>query len=330
MQFSKNSICYKETSSPYLQRYEMRLWFTLRDFETLEKREYVPSKVCTANRKKNIHRGQWKLLISEIQFLTSELSSLSQTALCVYVGACSGKGESHLPFLMQMFPATKWLLCDPLFDEYNLEPFEPLIEKGRVSIYTGSCTEETARAMNDYMLHNVQNEMSSLLDQIRARECELTLFISDLRSENADELTILNDMQLQYNIFHTLSHANSAILKFRPPYPDTSQSIIHPMFRDNVLTYPTGKIYWSVFGGVQTTETRIHIKQHSKMGYYDCSVYEQILYAFNMLERPTYDNMAQEATIQMYLCKFVQRPPKHSLQPATPTLKRKVNSPNNM
>lgn len=282
----------------------MRLWFSLRDFETLERLKYISSKECGVNKAKNVHRGQQKLLLSEIQFLTSELSSLSQVALCVYVGAASGQTKSHLPFLMDAFPATRWLLCDPLLQDSHTRTLQPYIDQKRVSLFTDFFTEKTARAVNEYMTGNTQNEMSHLLDHLNARECELTLLISDLRSENADEGVILDDMQLQYKMFLAMPCANSAILKFRPPYPDHSTSISHPIFRDNMLTYPMGKILWPIFGGVQTTESRMIIKHYTKLGQYDCSAYEQIMYAFNTLRRPVFDKDAQEKVFTKYSQKF--------------------------
>jgi len=298
----------------------MRLWFSLRDFETLEKRQYVSSTECGVNKAKNLHRGQQKLLMSEVQFLTTELASLSQVALCVYVGACSGYAQSHLPLLMNMFPATRWLLCDPLFEENHTRPLEPYRDQGRVSVYTDFFTEETARFVHDYMTGNTQNELSHLLDHLRARECELILFISDLRSENADEGVILDDMQLQYNMFLAMPCANSAILKFRPPYPNHSISISHPIFRDNILTYPMGKILWPIFGAAQTTESRMIVKHHTKLGQYDCSKYEEIMYAFNLLKRPIFDYEAQKNIVTKYSQKFNQHVPKEFLSRPRPQL----------
>ena len=61
-----------------------------------------------ASVEKGLHFGQRKLLLSEIEFLTS-IGDVTD-AIVVYAGAANG---SHLPFLFSLFPATKFVLIDP-------------------------------------------------------------------------------------------------------------------------------------------------------------------------------------------------------------------------
>lgn len=61
---------------------------------------------------KGLHFGQRKLLLSEIEFLSTIVVPrlTSRPAMCVYAGAANG---SHLPFLFELFPGVRWVLIDP-------------------------------------------------------------------------------------------------------------------------------------------------------------------------------------------------------------------------
>lgn len=56
------------------------------------------------------HIGQLKLQLSEIEFLTDELSNKGQPVIFVYAGSAP---SNHLPNVAELFPGVKFLLVDP-------------------------------------------------------------------------------------------------------------------------------------------------------------------------------------------------------------------------
>jgi hypothetical protein len=292
---------------------DLDMWFTVHDFKRLPKLEYTSSQQNNNyNRKKNHHWGQRKLFLSEIQFLTAEVQSLSQSVFCVYAGACPGDAQSHLPHILKMFPQTKWLLCDPAFTSRHSRQFQKYIEEKRVALLHEPFTENTAGAINSFMQTATENasaaqtHVQQLMEELQVRETTLTLFVSDLRSDT-DEKSILNDMLLQYKCFLAMPCANAGIFKFRPPYPDKVTGIDNELLEDGQrLRYFDGHIYWPIFGPVQTTESRLYVKQSSPQqeALYDIKTYEQIMSHFNFHARPAYDRQAENKVREEYRQKF--------------------------
>jgi cap2 methyltransferase len=303
----------KQVASVDTSNEGLHMWFTVHDFERLPKLGYTSSQENNNfNHRKNLHRGQRKLFLSEIQFLTAEVQSLSQSVFCVYAGASPGQAPSPLPRILEMFPQTKWLLCDPAFTPRHFKEFRKYIVKKQVALLDEIFTVDTARAINTFMQTATedasapQTRVQQLMEALQVRKDALTLFVSDLRSRT-DEESILNDMLLQYNCFVALPCANAGMFKFRPPYPDHVTNISHELLQDGQkLRYFDGQIYWPIFGPVQTTESRLHVKRSSaqKEALYDIKTYEQIMSHFNFHERPAYDMKAEKKVREDYLQKF--------------------------
>ena len=81
----------------------------------------------------------------------------------------------------------------------------------------------------------------------------------------------------------------------------------HELLQDGQkLRYFDGQIYWPIFGPVQTTESRLYVKQCSAQqeALYDIKTYEQIMSAFNADERPRYDEQAEKVVREDYRLKF--------------------------
>lgn len=78
----------------------------------------LPYRRRTDEPKSTLHWGQRKLLVAEIEFLTTYHS---QADVCVYIGAAPG---THIPFLAQLFPFLRFILVDPssfaISESYNV------------------------------------------------------------------------------------------------------------------------------------------------------------------------------------------------------------------
>lgn len=138
-----------------------------------------------------VHWGQRKLLMSEIEFLTTYAE---KGDIVVYAGAAPG---NHTYLLSLMFPFVKFYLIDP-------NPFY-CIETDRITIINELFTDKMAEEFSN--LGNV-------------------LFISDIRSASWQTMTssdvensILNDMLLQQN-WHLIMKPKMSMLKFRLPWKD--------------------------------------------------------------------------------------------------------------
>lgn len=214
--------------------------------------------------------------MSEIEFLTL-FAAPGKTV--VYAGAAPG---THIAFLSDMFPEIKFILIDPA-------PFT-VTSNDKIEIIQSLFTDEMATDLG--------TKYPGLL------------FISDVRSVDWElhndkevEEKVKNDMQMQQQ-WHLCLKPERSMLKFRLPWDAGS------------TTYLDGDIYLPVWGPVTTTETRLITKKNSTaMKRYDNKKYEQQLFYFNTVMRPSlykhnyngegidycYDCRAEVAIITNYL-----------------------------
>ena len=168
------------------------------DFHPLKYREskYIPEHVKSLLSPEN-HRGQLKLLLSEIEFLTRWYTPGD---LVIYIGAAPG---THLICLITMFPEIR-------FHVYDTGAFSnAIVNNTKVTIFSEYFTVESC------------NKPQYVGDNIRSR----ILLISDIRSETAGrptERNVFEDNNLTNDIVTTLN-PKAALLKFRCPFPETEQ-----------------------------------------------------------------------------------------------------------
>jgi hypothetical protein len=163
----------------------------------------------------NLHHGQRKLFISELQCLTHFLPQASSEAVVVYAGAAPG---IHIPFLLELFPGTEWHLYDPA--EFLVKP------SAAIHIHRELFTDEVARSW--------------------AGRCDI--FISDIRvpqkTEAEFEAQVALDMEAQAAWARLAAPRVGAMLKFRPPYvgPGAETDRGYDYLRGRVLfqTWPPG------------------------------------------------------------------------------------------
>jgi len=207
--------------------------------------------------KLNIHIGQRKLLISEIEFLTN-YGHLAK--LVVYAGAAHG---THIAYLSKLFPDHQFDLWDPATFIVK--------ETERIKIYNQLFLDQNAQ------------------DYAREKGGENILFISDVRSvqklnglgddqDNNDEWEneIVENMNMQEKWIKIIQPQMSMV-KFRLPY------------RSGKTTYLAGEIHFQAWAPQTSTETRYLISRSDVLAEntitFDHDCYNDQMFRFNWLTR---------------------------------------------
>ena len=212
-----------------------------------ERMTYTPRQLN--ERRLTVHRGQRKLLFSEIGALLKTDPQKNYTA--VYAGAAPG---IHTPFLSDLFPNVTFHLYDPA-------PFQ-IRESPRIRIFNAYFTDEVA------MNYAATSDL---------------IFICDIR-RTVEEENVWEDMLAQQR-WYEIMHPVITSLKFRLPWPGKSVLQNNP---DNTVEYLDGEIHLPIWGRHSTTETRLVIMGPSvTKRSYDCKVYEEEMSFFNRVVRPS-------------------------------------------
>lgn len=189
----------------------------------------------------NVHWGQVKLLISEIDFFINIPTLKEKGGIVVYAGAAGG---FHIPFLTKMFPNLLFILYDPA--NFGIDPTSNII------IRQEYFTDEIAR-----LYSNIPN----------------IYFISDIRldapnEENFEKMVWLNNQMNKKWI--SIIKPVSSMLKFRFPF-------IKPYTR----TFLNGNIRFQVFAPTTSAETRLIPFGEQSLKKYDTKIYEEQMTYFN-------------------------------------------------
>ena len=207
-----------------------------------------------------VHRGQRKLLMSEIAAL-NKLDPATKYTL-VYAGAAPG---IHIPFLSSLFPNVTFHLYDPSVFEI------PANDKIRLyrCYFTDLVAESFAETAN-------------------------LVFICDIRRDPREQF-VLEDMLAQQR-WHNIMKPVLTSLKFRLPWPtadadfDALPEFDAKLVDDNLcVTYLNGEIHLPIWGRQSTTECRLVIAKGvcPSTRQYDCVKYEQQMSFFNRRTRPS-------------------------------------------
>ena len=190
---------------------------------------YRGGKSFTVAKWYNLHHGQRKLFVSELQLLTLKLASATEAAVAVYAGAAPG---FHIPELRRLFPGVVWHLYDPA-------PF----------LYPHGTAE--AAGIHDYNEYFTDEVAASW-----AGRCDF--FVCDIRigTETGGaawspefEAQVARDMAAQDRWTRLARPRLGALLKFRPPYVDAGQEC--------TLDYIRGRVLWQTWPSKSSTEGRL-------------------------------------------------------------------------
>lgn len=231
--------------------------FYIRDDSVREK--YKPS----TSEKRNVHWGQRKLLLAEIEFLTLYWDNIKYPKInIVYAGAAPGR---HIPYLASLFEGTTWHLYDP-------RPFQIEPVKDKIILNNKLFLDEDAQYWREL-----------------GKKGEKCLFISDIRSSDFEstgeeelEKDVLNDMLMQMEWCKIIDPVK-AHLKFRLPYPKPNMK--------TELNYLDGDVLVQCWAPKSSTETRLVPKDNKTMKVWDSYDYEDKMYHHNNTIRNTYEYM---------------------------------------
>lgn len=276
----------------------------------------------------NIAIGQYKLLISELQFLTYFSNG---EGLIVYAGSSPGH---HLESLFKLFPQFIWHLYD--IRKFKVDNYD----KRKVKYFQKYFTDEEAyyysnnfRSNNVYFISDIRNvglEIYREIYQSRAEEfkaldinlrfTEKGILIKDKTVYNAEQEKlmkelhetveqkidqgVLDDMETQKRWLKIMK-PTVAQLKFRLPY----SNIRYPL-----ISYLNGKCFWGIFAKNRSSETRLVVYDYDNEVLWDTKKYDDQLYYHNLHRNKSYivnnkkynnyDEAAEHYMVIKYVNKF--------------------------
>jgi hypothetical protein len=220
---------------------------------------------------KNVHLGQRKLLLSEIQVLLKyyEISPDIHPVM-LYIGAAIG---THLVTLSKLFPHVKFILYDGSKIYKKLHSF-PNFEIHDSTTPINALDKGDTDSVNDgFFTTKKCMRWANKLDN------NSLIFVSDIRlTEDDFEGGVLRDLKLQETWVHILKPKLS-LLKFRPPYQAKN------------ISYLPGDIFYGIWPPPLSAETRLLVTQKDAIKkstkQYSFSDYEGLLYYHNKNRRTT-------------------------------------------
>jgi len=261
--------------------------------DTDERKEYVAREKKVTD---FMHHGQRKLLMSEIEFITTEYHKFKPNGkkILLYIGASTGQTSVHTYTLAKLFPEIEF----HLWDNNKKLP-------DKLKFYKKLYKFKNDKGV-DIGLNAVDIPVGSYGDKVKARikifkrwfsdedtkyyKNKNVLLVSDLRnpdikdtsdSQKSNQL-ILDDLKLQSDFFIDIKPV-SALFKFRLPWDN------------NKTKYLDGDIYLQAWETLRSTETRLIPKGwegkksgEPKMKEYDDLIYEQQMFYFNTETRFRY------------------------------------------
>ena len=200
--------------------------------------------------KPQLHWGQLKLMLSEIEFLNEVLkeyysdikNNKDKKIYFIYAGAAPGH---HIEYLSKMFPMIYFELYDP--NNFIVK------ESDKIKIHQDFFTNKIA-------------------DEWQEKKNIFLVFCSDIRREPATVENVKKDMDMQFEFWKHMK-PDLSIFKFRLPW------------YEGKTEYPEGKIFLQAFPGPNSTETRLLVKKNAKIIEYDNTQYENRCYYHNTVNR---------------------------------------------
>jgi SAM-dependent methyltransferase len=232
---------------------------------------------CDKYIKNNLHWGQRKLLLSEIEFLTLFYKSDTyrktpeNPIYVIYAGSSPG---AHIKYLWTLFPEVFFVLYDP-------REFDPSI--------TGKFSANHIHTHVQLFLDETASDWQSVDHQDKH-----VLLVSDIRTAEPETMTsdeverhIYQDNQMQKQWWYIMEPA-MAMFKFRLPWDEKTTE------------YPEGDIYLQIFPPLSSTESRLIVHDpKSPMKKYDHKEYEERMCRFNTVERSQeYNNILEDIQLE--------------------------------
>lgn len=216
--------------------------------------EGVKIKDPTKRRKIPQHLGQFKLLFTEIMFLTKK-SNKNNNNKVLYVGSAEGY---HIAKLADLFPYLKFDLWDP--GRFNIE------KRPNIEIFNKFFTKKDA--------YSYKNEGDNILFICDIRTLKIAEYVKQQDNEKIDNI-IDEDNQKQLEWVQIINPI-CAFLKFHPPY------------RPGKTKYFKGTIYLQPYSLI-ATEVRLLTNNYNDLTEYDNTEFDEKLAYFNFLIRSKFN-----------------------------------------
>ena len=227
-----------------------------------------------------LHWGQLKLLLSEIEFLTLVLKQYQQSGsnkqiTLVYAGAAPG---DHILVLAELFPTVNFVLYDP-------SPFNPaLYRKRRIVIFTGEAGMFKDTTASFWGSSNP------------AHEDKYIVFVTDIRNISVDRVSerekedlIQRDMVNQRR-WWSLMQPELATFKFRL------------RFTEGVTEYMEGVQYLQAYPTLMSAETRLVVKKGACSILYNHTQQEEQCFYHNSIVRPARHGNVYGVDVSNFRC----------------------------
>jgi hypothetical protein len=228
----------------------------------------------------NVHKGQRKLFLSEVLFLTKlydlKFIDESKKYILVYVGA--GPGH-HLIDIIKLFPKFTYHLYDTRFDS-GLDVFDNV--KLHLQFFNDSTCDR-------YIGENV-------------------IFISDIRHPSMSDFNepsaaqnpiIIRDQKMQ-EVWVRKILPVATMLKFRLPWLDNEAP----------YKYLDGEIYTQAYAPPNSTESRLIILDPTSTRKWSCNEYENKFFYINKVVRLSYkfgSTMNYDNAYIHWICDYFNR-----------------------
>jgi hypothetical protein len=248
-----------------------------------EQKKYAPQNSDTTGNSTNmnVHNGQRKLLISEVQLLTrvyDYMDDKKTPLLCVYAGAYPCL---HLTQLLVNFPDTFFVLIDPAFQASSRQASW---SRDRVVLCSTLFDDESATAVKNWTKgktgHYIHKALNTLQFPAGMQHNDNLVFVSDIRRDARNDAIIATEMTDQARWFR-LMNAKTGLMKFRLPYV-TSEFKEAGKFN---YDYMKGTVYLPIWGRKSTTECRLYVERGCVDDTYFPIEIEKSMSGFNVIER---------------------------------------------
>ena len=229
-----------------------------------------------ASRSKNIHWGQLKLHISEMEYLLAK-GALHRQTLVIYPGGGPGL---HVPLLATLFPLVKFILIDPVFSKPEIQPHPQIY--WIASLFDIDLFEK--------LVHQVQRDdpMLQVLMFSDIRSTPGPEPIPVLRTDSDAERRKKEEYRKKYEAqFEDEAQKNMQMqLEWQRRLGVPSLFKFRLRFTPGQTKYPKGHLAFQVFAKHTSTELRLWSDDPDDLVTYDHTTIEQQLFHFNTKYRP--------------------------------------------
>lgn len=207
----------------------------------------------------NLHKGQRKLMVMELDFINyiwSDIvkNGLENDMLFVYVGAAP---SYHTTLLAELFPKWKFILYDPR------DMLPALSNYDNIEIHNKFFTDDDCKRF--------KKDANRVLFVSDVRDQTFTTYENDTKREHL----VFNDMLMQMDWVKLIKPLASS-LKFRLPY------------NNGKTTYLNGELKIQCWAPKQSTEARLFVPQNFKLVKYSNKEHEEKASYFNNVIRKSY------------------------------------------